>query len=454
MKKQFIVLLSSILVALLCVTGVYAADDLSGYFYLYGNSSSTLTFYDGGFSLVPDGTSNNISAKVSSDISSISGSVSFTLSKGGNASKYICFTGNSYLENVTFSNTVGCTVSENGRMIYPVAGTTAGSFDFSVSYSTANNNFEFASNNSSVASPTSADYVFTSLTIDGADIVGGVTGEVVDFSIPAGYALVIDGPCEIVERSYYINNSWDFTKNGNMRVNGAFENDLSSIYIRDGYSPDLAYTRDDLIQWEALNPNLLGTASNYESYNGSLVTITQGQTYVIGYPQLYGFGSSNSRLLYTNSVDLIGHVYLNYTDRPSFRYIAIESLSEFTNTGDFYTYSVFRPEVADVTGDVTSGSGGVVVTPSTPLPSGGGNAGQPPVDEDGSLLGTISRFVNDIKRLLSSAVEAINTLVNDGTSFMQSIGAMFSWLPAPLVSLIIAGFTVLLVVGVLKVLWR
>lgn len=430
MKKQFIVLLSAILVLAFASTGVFA-DSLTPLPVVSDNQYNTL---------VSQGVMINSGSWYSVYVGSLTSNTS-DLYVGAVPNPDISGYYTYYVASLSSGQILRYNNSASSTTTKSINGTDVPDVFYTVISTSPN-------------LPTADCPIFPTLSDFLLAVTNPVTGEVVDFSISPGYALVIDGPCEIVERSYYINNSWNFTPNGNMRVNGAFENDLSATYIRDGYSPDFAYTRDDLIQWEALNPNLFGTASIFESYNGTLEQITDGETYVIGYPQLYGFGTFNSRLLYTNSVDLVGFVYINYSQRPTFRYVALESLSEFTNNGDFYTYSVFRPAVADVEGVVSSGSGGVVITPSEPLPSGGGNSGQPPVDEDSSLLGTISRFVNDIKRLLSSAVEAINTLVNDGSSFMQSIGTMFTWLPAPITTLIIAGFTVLLVVGVLKVLWR
>lgn len=283
-----------------------------------------------------------------------------------------------------------------------------------------------------------------------------VSGEVVNFILPAGYAYVIDGACDIINTSFYINNSWSFTTSGDYRVNGASQRIIPTASIRDGFSPDRNLDRSSLVQWEALNANIFGKASNYEFYSHDTGSVPSGASLVISYPNLYGFGTAqnNATVTYENAVDMVCSIYLMYTTRPTFRWVAIESLPEFTDNGVYQTYSVFRPEVADEEGVSSSGSGGTVITPENPLPSGGGNSGQPPVDDDSSLLGTISKFVNDIKRLLSSAVEAINTLVSQGSSFMQNIASMFTWLPDPVLAVIVSGCIILLVVGVLKTLWR
>lgn len=285
-------------------------------------------------------------------------------------------------------------------------------------------------------------------------------GEVVDVTIPAGYSLVIEGACEILERNFSISNSWNFTNSDGYRVNGSSERLLAIGNVRDDFSPDKNLSRSQLIQWQALNANIQGGASNYSFSSNDLVTVPSGACFVVSYPSLYGYGSAypaNATITYTNSVDLVGNVYVQYSDeRPVFRLVAIQSLSEYSSGGQFSTFSVFKLSVADdtLTPSGVSDSGHTIMVPSGSLPSGGGNSGQPPVDEDSSLLGTIAKFVNDIKNLLSSAVEAINTLVSQGGQFMQSIGAMFNWLPSPLLSVIIGAFTILLVVGVLKVLWR
>lgn len=289
------------------------------------------------------------------------------------------------------------------------------------------------------------------------DTAMDLIGESVNDSVPSGYALVIQptsGDVEIIDRSYSIVGSWSFPSLDYPDVhktNGAIERKLSSSYLVDGFSPDRVFGQY-LIPWSPTNTNPSGSSSNYSFTDGTDIILSQfGDTFVITNPIYYGYGDVNSNITRQNSVVLDVNLSIQYSSRPTIRLIALESLQDLTN-GQFHYYSVFRPEVYDETG-IPSVDGDTTTDVFPSAPSGGGNNGQPPVNEN-SITGIVSRLVNDIKGFFESAVNGINDLVSSGSGFMQAVGQMFSWLPQPLLLLIVSGFTILLVVGVLKVLWR
>lgn len=283
-------------------------------------------------------------------------------------------------------------------------------------------------------------------------------GESVNFSVPSGYALIVgstSGDVEIIGRSYSIQNSWSFSTlelDSPFRSNGSVQRVLALGNIRDGFSPDLNAISSTLIPWSATNTNPFGIASSYSFYGEDDILLSSGSCFVITNPVYYGTGTLQNQIIRENAVDLNVNLQLQYSTRPSTRLVALESLVNITDNQFFSYYSVFRPEVYDESG--TPFVDGDTVTEVFPsAPSGGGNNGQPPVNEN-SITGIVSRLVNDIKGFFESAVNGINDLVSSGSGFMQAVGQMFSWLPQPLLLLIVSGFTILLVVGVLKVLWR
>lgn len=309
---------------------------------------------------------------------------------------------------------------------------------------------------------TNNSYVYASdvgiLFSDETSVVDPVIGESVNFSIPSGYALVVgssSGDVEIIGRSYSIHNSWSFSileLDSPYRCNGSVQRVLALGNIRDGFSPDLNASSSILVPWTATNSNGLGSASSYSFYGEDDILLSSGSCFVITNPVYYGTGTLQNQIIRENAVDLNVNLQLQYSTRPSTRLVALESLVNISDNQFFSYYSVFRPEVYDESGTpFVDGDTTTEVFPSAP--SGGGNNGQPPVNEN-SITGIVSRLVNDIKGFFESAVNGINELVSSGSGFMQAVGQMFSWLPQPLLLLIISGFTILFVVGVLKVLWR
>lgn len=302
--------------------------------------------------------------------------------------------------------------------------------------------------------PTSNCPIYPTLEDFCSAVANPTTGEVFNFTLSPGYALVINGPCEISERTYSISGSWNFDRLTNSRINGSFERVVQTNNIIDGFSPDRYLTIEQLLPWWADNSNVFGVASNYSYHNTDVVTLSDGGiNYVLGYPVYYQ-GSGDYSVSHENAVSLTGSIYIQYSGtRPTISKVAIESLAEIVE-GHYHYYNVFRPEVYDETGEVVSDGQGGTVVDFPDAPAGGGNSGQPPVNEETNLFGVLSKFVNDIKNLISQGSHAISELVNYGSSFMHSIAQMYDWLPATLTTLIVTAFSIVLVIGVIKLLWK
>lgn len=282
-----------------------------------------------------------------------------------------------------------------------------------------------------------------------------IVGESVVYSIPSGYALIVQpvsDDVEIISRSYSIVGSWSFPSLDYPdihKTNGSIERKLSSSYLIDGFSPDRVFGQY-LIPWSATNTNPSGSSSNYSYFDEADLILSQfGDTFVITNPIYYGYGDVNSNITRQNSVDIDVNLSIQYTSRPIIRLIALESLQDLTN-GQFHFYSVFRPDVYDeigtpsVDGDTTT-----VVFPSAP--SGGGNNGQPPLDDDTSIIGVIQRFTSRVRELFISVSSAIQTLFSSGSTFMQRLADIFSWIPEPVSVVLVSALIVVVVVGLLKI---
>jgi hypothetical protein len=99
------------------------------------------------------------------------------------------------------------------------------------------------------------------------------------------------------------------------------------------------------------------------------------------------------------------------------------------------------------------------IPPITP-PTGGGLGGQPPgtyvPSEDDSFIDIIKQTVNglaeNIRMIFQPAIGAIQSMIASGTSFMQAVGQMFTWLPIELQQVIVSALILLIVIGVVKLL--
>ena len=77
-------------------------------------------------------------------------------------------------------------------------------------------------------------------------------------------------------------------------------------------------------------------------------------------------------------------------------------------------------------------------------------------DEDLNLIGSVKKLVNDFKQMIIdlfvAPVGAIKSMISSGTAFMGVVKDMFSWLPGDITTVIFSGLTLMVVIGVLKML--
>lgn len=99
------------------------------------------------------------------------------------------------------------------------------------------------------------------------------------------------------------------------------------------------------------------------------------------------------------------------------------------------------------------------ITPITP-PTGGSLGGDDPgtyvPDDDDGVISNIKGFIDDLKNLIiglfAPATEAIENLISGGSSFMQALSQMYTWLPSDVSVVISSALILLIVIGVLKLL--
>lgn len=95
-----------------------------------------------------------------------------------------------------------------------------------------------------------------------------------------------------------------------------------------------------------------------------------------------------------------------------------------------------------------------------PPPTGGSVGGLEPgsiyKDEDLNLIGSVKKLVNDFKQMIIdifvAPVGAIKSMISSGTAFMGVVKDMFGWLPGDITTVIFSGLTLMVVIGVLKML--
>lgn len=418
---------------------------------------ATVSFSDVGFSVSGNGATGRINF---TGVRSASGRVIVNSSLPSSGGYTVAqWNWNGGTNSNTVSNISGGLVSSGNSSttlnIYMSQGSDTGFFEFECS--TTDNSGVGPSlsfyNVYAGGSVNTTEYIFDSLVINGVTIIESSRNLVIPFSLLPGYSLIIDGACDIIGRSYSINNSWNFSPSNSHRVNGSSERILSSAQIVDGFSPDKNLSITSLIQWNPLNSNLFGVASSYDFSASDNISLSSGASFVLSYPAFFGTNGVLDNYFNNYNVSILtGTISLTYSGSfaPSVRYVAIESLGEFSPSREYFTYSVFRPSVYDGTGSQVSVGETITVLPDSSMPSDGGNTGQPPLDNDGSIIALVQRFVNRVKSLFNSVGDAITTLFNGGSSFMSRLADIFSWLPEPVSAILVSALIVVIVVGLIK----
>lgn len=140
--------------------------------------------------------------------------------------------------------------------------------------------------------------------------------------------------------------------------------------------------------------------------------------------------------------------------------VKLYPLTSMAAVGQGQTIDVGNDDSENVgSGDISNGTwtngDGNVFTP----PQGGGNgtgSSQNPLEAISSTvehLGEVlNQFVAGLSTILTVPVEAIQTLINNGSAFVSQLSGLYSWLPTQVYSTLTSAIILCITVGVLKVL--
>ena len=290
---------------------------------------------------------------------------------------------------------------------------------------------------------------------------GGFSTDVTErflYSMPSGYLLKLSSTASFsVDRRFYsvMNSTYNYLhlKNNSagsdgvtdFRENGAFHGVVSSSSLVNGATLGSIFTGSgNEVPWQPTNANILGRATDYSYLGTQSWSVPVGSSFVIWYPYYYGLTDPD-----INEPDISLNLLISHSQPLSVEVIKIQADSTVYDNSVIVTSSL--------TGDSTTGSQAetgddqITIT-TTNTPTGGGNAGDAPLSDNTSVLGVLSRLTNLITGLFHDAIDAIQSLVNTGSSFMQVVAGMFSWLPPELLGVLSSALIVIVVIGVVKLL--
>ena len=83
---------------------------------------------------------------------------------------------------------------------------------------------------------------------------------------------------------------------------------------------------------------------------------------------------------------------------------------------------------------------------------GGDNSAPEEVSAAEGIRQTLDQFVNGFMNLFTAPISHIQQLISSGSSFIQTLGGLFSWLPTPVTNVLSSALVLFIVIGVLKLL--
>lgn len=290
---------------------------------------------------------------------------------------------------------------------------------------------------------------------------GGFSTDVTErflYSMPSGYLLKLSSTASFsVDRRFYsvMNSTYNYLhlKNNSagsdgvtdFRENGSFHGVVSSSFLVNGATLGTIFIgTGNEVPWQPTNANIFGRATDYSYLGTQSWIVPVGSSFVIWYPYYYGLSDPD-----INEPDISLNLLISHSQPLSVEVIKIQADSTVYDNSVIVTSSL--------TGDSTTGSqtesgDDQITITTTNTPTGGGNAGDAPLTDNTSVLGVLSRLTNLITGLFHDAIDAIQSLVNTGSSFMQVVAGMFSWLPPELLGILTSALVVIIVVGVVKLL--
>lgn len=449
MKKVFLTIITVFLVVAFATTGVFATSLPSSFSDLYSNVLFGGSFSNGTFS--PSGSNSrvyfNVSDLVPGTTYYILGHYTVSNFSGSNLSVALVPSGTNNNTSYLGSTIQGTNVTISGTGDYDVNGSFV--YDSSYPYIT----LAFGRSGASI----NFDGVFLSSTPSLA------TESTFSIVLPYGNALSItsESSFTITSRAYTIHDAtYNYQKyvratdDFSYRVNGAYQGVVSASSLTGNFGLGVYNSNnvlDLLIPWQPTNQNVLGRATDYNFYAGLAsenVFISAGNAFLLWYPY-YANNQDTSKL---NEVPMQISLEISYSSPLLFTTYPITGSTSSAGEDTYISNSASSSDSGG-SSQTDDGSGGITVSFDN-APTAGGNHGQAPINSNNSILGVLSNLQNTLLGLFNKAIDGIHNLISMGSSFLQSVQIMFSWLPGELLVIITSGFVILLTIGVLKTLWR
>lgn len=323
-------------------------------------------------------------------------------------------------------------------------------------------------------------YYQYSATANGASDVIPFLGDFANTNSACSYALTngvtYPVPAPVIKSNYQIQNGWltviDLGNSGT-----SYDYDLSTMFNVNSGLVSQDWTETSQVYWFS---NALPSAGDTYENIGSLISWERGEPRNIFGQTKYGIfnlsGTSTGRYLfilnpfYRAIADSEHPTVINYP-------VTIDGLLEGQQA---YIYEVTA--TATVTGIVNAittttvdgvstitnwgtTSGGAIsadVTNSfvnsdtdttTVQNAGGGNSNESAQtinDYLQQIQDVLDSFVTQVLGLLTAPISHIRQLITTGSEFMNTLGGLFTWLPEPVISVVVSALIVMVVIGIFK----
>lgn len=367
-----------------------------------------------------------------------------------------CNTGFSNYTSVSSSNTSDFTVYNNRAIRSTIGGEAYTHCEFTfpddVNLSTTQINFRLTDTSYSTAKSGSCVLYVTNISVN------GVSSDIADkgqkeFDIPPGYAYYIltNGGSAVLTTKFSVYNNF-FT--------GTWTGANQRIGISETRVPSSGYTfgsnTGSLIPWSKLSTadsNIIG-----QTYYAQFIytDCPDNGNYLVIYNPVYAYDDDVT----SNENSTIHVVISNFVGANRFALRSsltwngnVDSVSpddysdfESTGTGDLVvgddTSLVWYPATSE---GVDSSNGSTAPAPSSPYNDINS------VADNNTFLGNL---VERIIGFLEAPVSHIKSLFNAGVAFFAQLALLWSWLPPEVVTIISSALIVLLVIGVIKFLWK
>lgn len=277
-------------------------------------------------------------------------------------------------------------------------------------------------------------YEFLNAGIEYLDGIASVTYSNINFELPAGNIAYIKVPDELV--IYHLTETM-------RELSPLFASGWSDVYQYVGIVDSLPQSGDTLILPENSDQSIFkrinwkkGENTNFfgqtkDAWSSDSIRGENG--YLVIYNPAYYYSVNNNATSYWNSninieVNKAADVYVFNVDDGT--------INVPPSIGDYE--GIYTPDGwVDSNGD-----------PTLPPEIGGGNYVPSGDDEESVLNGLVSR----IERIFSGLWSHIKRIVDSLGEVPSQIGQLFQWLPEDMTSIIISLFSIIIIVGVLKVL--